>query len=120
MACVARHEGWFGVHTARLRVVKDEPLGVDRPEVCQQCQPAPCVASCPTGALYRDERTGAVLVRGEMCVACAICAGACPFGMVAFHPETGTALICDLCRDDPACVRRCATGALRYAETDDA
>jgi hypothetical protein len=36
--------------------------------------------------------------------------------MVELHPETGVALICDLCGGDPACVKRCATGAIVYAE----
>jgi Fe-S-cluster-containing dehydrogenase component len=39
---------------------------------------------------------------------------ACPFGVVALHPETGLAIICDLCGGDPACVKRCATGAIAY------
>jgi Fe-S-cluster-containing hydrogenase component 2 len=34
--------------------------------------------------------------------------------MVALHPETGLALVCDLCGGDPACVKRCATGAIVY------
>jgi hypothetical protein len=34
--------------------------------------------------------------------------------MVALHPETGLALICDLCGGDPACVKRCATGAIAW------
>jgi Fe-S-cluster-containing hydrogenase component 2 len=38
--------------------------------------------------------------------------------MAALHPETGLALICDLCGGDPACVKRCATGAIVYDDTD--
>jgi Fe-S-cluster-containing hydrogenase component 2 len=38
--------------------------------------------------------------------------------VAALHPETGTAIICDLCGGDPACVKRCATGAIVYAEGD--
>jgi Fe-S-cluster-containing hydrogenase component 2 len=37
--------------------------------------------------------------------------------MVALHPQTGLALICDLCGGDTACVKRCATGAIVYDET---
>jgi Fe-S-cluster-containing dehydrogenase component len=39
---------------------------------------------------------------------------ACPFGVVVLHPETGLPLICDLCGGEPACVVRCATGAISY------
>jgi carbon-monoxide dehydrogenase iron sulfur subunit len=89
-------------------------LGVDHPHVCRLCRPAPCIAACPTGALYQDETTGAILLRPDDCIGCSACVDACPFGMVALHPQTGLALICDLCGGDPACVKRCATGAIVY------
>jgi carbon-monoxide dehydrogenase iron sulfur subunit len=115
VACVAHHEGQFGTATARIRVTKVEHLGVDHPHVCRLCRRAPCVAACPTGALYKDERTEAVLLRADDCIGCSACVDACPFGMAALHPVTGLALICDLCGGDPACVKRCATGAITYA-----
>jgi Fe-S-cluster-containing dehydrogenase component len=116
VACVAWHEGQFGTATARVRVTKIEPLGIDRPHVCRLCRRPPCVAVCPTGALYQDEATGAILLRPEGCTGCADCVGACPFDVVSLHPTTQQALICDLCGGDPACVKRCATGAILYAE----
>ena len=129
VACVAWHEGRFGTATSRIRVTKIEHLGVDHPHVCRLCRRAPCVAACPTGALYRDEaletavtggtrRTGAVLLHADECIGCAACVDACPFGMAALHPETGLPLICDLCGGDPACVKRCATGAIVYDDAD--
>ena len=117
VACVAHHEGGFGTATARIRVTKIEPLGIDHPHVCRLCSRAPCVAACHSDALYRDEGTGAVLLRSDECIGCSACVDACPFGMAALHPRTGLALICDLCGGDPACVKRCATGAIVYADT---
>jgi Fe-S-cluster-containing hydrogenase component 2 len=125
VACVAYHEGRFGTAAARIHVVKVEPLGIDQPHVCRQCgskvSSAPCVAACPVGALSKDEGTGAIGVdtdpaSASACIGCAACVDACPFGMAALHPETGAATICDLCGGDPACVKRCATGAIVYAE----
>jgi carbon-monoxide dehydrogenase iron sulfur subunit len=116
VACVAQHDGRFGTATSRIYVEKDEPLGLDRPHVCRLCRRAPCVAACPVEALYRNAETGAVLVRDALCIGCAACVDACPFGMVALHQETGVAIICDLCGGDPACVKRCATGAISYEE----
>jgi carbon-monoxide dehydrogenase iron sulfur subunit len=116
VACVAHHDGRFGTAAARIHVVKIEPLGVDRPHVCRMCRHAPCVAACPVGALRVDDTTGAVRLAIEACIGCAACVDACPFGVATVHPETGLALICDLCGGDPACVKRCATGAIVYAD----
>ena len=52
------------------------------------------------------------------CIGCSECVAACPFGMANLHPQTGLALICDLCHGDPACVKRCATRAIVYAEEE--
>lgn len=116
VACVAWHEGHFGTATARIQVTKIENLGVDRPHVCRLCWRAPCVAACPTGALYRERTAGAVLLNADDCIGCSACVDACPFGVITLHPESGLALICDLCAGDPACVKRCATGAIAYAD----
>jgi Fe-S-cluster-containing hydrogenase component 2 len=116
IACVAHHDGRFGTATARIRVHKTEPLGADTPHVCRLCGRAPCVAACPAGALYRDDVTEAVLLRSEDCTGCAACVDACPFDVVILHPESGLPLICDLCGGEPACVKRCATDAIVYAD----
>jgi Fe-S-cluster-containing dehydrogenase component len=116
VACVARHEGRFGVFTARLRIVKDEPMGLDQPHVCRLCRRAPCLDACPTGALSRDDSTSAIVLSAEACDSCSLCIEACPFGMVALHYEIGLPLICDLCGGEPACVLRCPTGAIAYGD----
>jgi len=116
VACVARHDGRFGTASARIHVVKADASGKDLPQVCRFCGKAACLAACPMGALYREGARGAVLLRPEVCNGCGACVAACPFGMATLHPETARALICDLCGGDPACVKRCATGAIVYAE----
>jgi carbon-monoxide dehydrogenase iron sulfur subunit len=116
VACVAKHEGLFGISTARIRVTKNEALGEDSPHVCRLCGRAPCLAACPTGALHRDETTRAILVRVEDCTFCSVCLDACPFGMIALHPDTQLPLICDLCAGEPACVERCAAGAISFGQ----
>lgn len=116
VACVAHHEAVFGTAAARIRISKLESQGIDRPHVCRQCQRARCMEACPVEALVRDTQSGAVLVVEEACIGCGECVAACPFGVALLHPETGLALICDLCAGDPHCVQRCATGAIVYAE----
>jgi Fe-S-cluster-containing dehydrogenase component len=61
---------------------------------------------------------GVVRVKAEDCIGCSACVDECPFGMVMLHPERGLPLICDLCGGDPACVKRCATKAIIYADRD--
>jgi Fe-S-cluster-containing dehydrogenase component len=116
LACVARRHGRFGTAGARIRVVKIEADGIDRPLLCRQCQDAPCVAECPVGALSKSDGSGPVQFRPDACIVCPACAAACPFAVVFFDDTTGMPLICDLCAGDPACVRRCVTGALSLAE----
>ena len=116
VACVVHHDGRFGTATARIRVIKIESQGLDRPQVCRHCRPAPCSAACPAGALERDHSTGAIILAGDLCVGCGDCATACPFDVVVLGPENDRPLICDLCQGNPACVARCATGAIRYAQ----
>ena len=50
------------------------------PHACMHCENAPCVAQCPTGASYRDEDGGFVLINHEECIGCGICVEACPYG----------------------------------------
>jgi Fe-S-cluster-containing hydrogenase component 2 len=114
VACVAYHKGRFGTAAARVRVTKVESRGLDLPHVCHLCRSAPCAAACPADALRVDPMTGAVLLNAVLCTACGECAAACPFDMVILDTSTGRPLICDLCGGDPSCVKRCATGAIRY------
>lgn len=113
IACVARRDGRFGTATARIRVVKIEAHGLDRPVVCRQCADAPCVGACPVGALRRDARDGGIHLAAGDCIACPACEDACPFDALFLERATGLPVVCDLCGGEPACVKRCVTGALQ-------
>ena len=97
-------------------------LGVDGKAIslhCQHCQDAPCVTACMSGALSKDEKTGATLQDNDKCVGCWMCVMTCPFGAIVRDIENHVAVKCDLCpdRDDFACVVACPTGAL-FAGTE--
>ena len=86
---------------------------------CRQCEDAPCVRVCPTGATYRTETYTAVDQR--LCIGCRLCMMVCPFGAVRVASaevagrEKRAAFKCDLCVDrpeGPACVEACPTRAL--------
>ncbi len=116
VACVARRDGRFGTATARIRIVKIEAQGVDRASLCRQCDDAPCAAVCPTGALVADVASHRLRFNADDCIACPACAVACPFDVLFIDATTGMPLVCDLCDGDPACVKRCATGALTLGD----
>lgn len=101
------------------------------PNRCRHCDPAPCMQVCPTEALYRDPGTGSVLVEYGRCIDCAVCAMACPFGIIHFQrvyqldtDREGNAK-CDNCIERqkagsiPACAEACKTGALEFGDADD-
>ena len=81
---------------------------------CQHCEDAPCIAACMSGALSKDENTGATVHDKEKCVGCWMCVMTCPFGAIVRDVESHIAVKCDLCpdRDDYACIVACPTGAL--------
>ena len=90
------------------------PTGPERymQMTCLQCVEAACIKVCPTDALVRNEETGAVEVKADLCIGCALCETACPFGHIQFDQAAGIPLKCDLCSGSPACARFCPHQAL--------
>ena len=84
---------------------------------CMHCADAPCLAACPTGAIYRDAETSLVQVDSSVCIGCRSCLMACPFGAPQFTPENRM-VKCDGCLErirhglEPVCVKTCPSGAL--------
>jgi Fe-S-cluster-containing hydrogenase component 2 len=103
------------VNESNIRVVRMEERGVYVPIVCSQCEPAYCMAACPSGAITRDVGTGAVLISKSFCTRCRACVVACPFGAINIGRDVSV-LKCDLCEGEPYCVRFCATDALKYVD----
>ena len=96
------------------------------PMQCQQCENPGCIEVCPTGASYRDEETGIVLVNAEDCIGCESCLTGCPYGVRQFNEDAGVAQKCTLCAQItadgdgvPACVHNCNCGARFFGDYDD-
>ncbi|MBI4186518.1 MAG: 4Fe-4S dicluster domain-containing protein [Chloroflexi bacterium] len=92
----------------------DDPT-VER-TICRQCPGlAPCMAVCKVaGAMYRDEKTGAVIIDPEYCNNCRACERACPYNAVWYVEGADKMLKCDLCGGEPQCVEVCPVFCLKY------
>ncbi len=67
------------------------------PRICNHCLNAPCVAACPSGAIYKREEDGIVLVDQGRCRGWRFCVSACPYKKVYFNWQTHKAEKCTFC-----------------------
>ncbi|HEY1277398.1 MAG TPA: nitrate reductase subunit beta [Thermoleophilaceae bacterium] len=67
------------------------------PRICEHCINPSCVASCPSGAMYKREEDGIVLVDQEACRSWRFCVSGCPYKKVYFNWHTGKAEKCNFC-----------------------
>ena len=93
---------------------------------CQQCQDAPCVKVCPTGAAHRDPETGIVTMNPDKCIGCKYCIVACPYNVRFINEKTKAADNCNFCLDSrlkknqtPGCVESCKYDALIFGDASD-
>lgn len=100
----------------RIRV--DEKGVVSLSVRCQQCDDAPCVQACLTGALERNPESRLVNVDEDKCIGCWTCLLVCPLAAIKPDIEQKRALKCDLCQGEevPVCVANCPNEALVYVE----
>ncbi len=101
------------------------------PKSCLHCEDPPCVPVCPTGASYKRESDGIVLVDADKCIGCAYCAWACPYGAREMDEASKVMTKCTLCVDriedtrlpvaerQPACVLACPTNARLFGDVHD-
>ncbi|MGH7911239.1 MAG: 4Fe-4S dicluster domain-containing protein [Candidatus Dormibacteraceae bacterium] len=91
---------------------------------CNQCEDAPCVAACPTRAMYRRP-DGIVDFDKDLCIGCKACIAACPYDAIFINPEDHSAEKCNFCAHrldvglEPACVSVCPTEAILVGNLDD-
>jgi nitrate reductase beta subunit len=89
------------------------------PRLCEHCLNPACVASCPSGALYKREEDGIVLVDQERCRGWRFCVSGCPYKKVYFNWKTGRSEKCLFCypRIEAGLTTLCAhtcVGRIRY------
>ncbi len=101
------------------------------PKSCLHCEEAPCVPVCPTGASFKREKDGIVLVDYDKCIGCKYCSWSCPYGAREFDEYEKVMRKCTLCVDriddetlpeserKPACVLACPTSARLFGDVHD-
>ncbi|WP_030518836.1 nitrate reductase subunit beta [Nocardia sp. NRRL WC-3656] len=89
------------------------------PRICEHCLNPSCVASCPSGAMYKRSEDGIVLVDQDRCRGWRFCVSGCPYKKVYFNHRTGKAEKCTLCfprieAGQPTICSETCVGRLRY------
>lgn len=94
---------------------------------CAHCAHPACVDACEQGAIFKEDKYGAVLVDSEKCVGCRKCKAACPFDAPKFASDRPGEKMskCTMCIDKletgekPQCALSCPMRALDFGPLDE-
>ena len=89
------------------------------PRLCEHCLNPTCVASCPSGAIYKREEDGIVLIDQEKCRGWRMCVSGCPYKKIYYNWESGKSEKCTLCyprieSGNPTVCSETCVGRIRY------
>ncbi|CAK0765394.1 nitrate reductase A subunit beta [Azospirillaceae bacterium] len=89
------------------------------PRLCEHCLNPACVASCPSGSIYKREEDGIVLVDQDKCRGWRMCVSGCPYKKIYYNWESGKAEKCILCyprleSGQPTVCSETCVGRIRY------
>ncbi|EON33127.1 nitrate reductase Z subunit beta [Gordonia terrae C-6] len=89
------------------------------PRICEHCLNPSCMASCPSGAIYKRTEDGIVLVDQDRCRGWRQCITGCPYKKIYFNHKSGKAEKCTLCYPrievgQPTVCSETCVGRLRY------
>ncbi|MFH1652296.1 MAG: 4Fe-4S dicluster domain-containing protein [Chloroflexota bacterium] len=132
IACMQWHDippgavKWMRVYQWEKGAFPDIRIHV-LPIMCFHCENPVCLKACPSGAIAKEEKYGAVLVDGSKCRGTRQCWKACPYGTPQFEgDEPGLKMSkCDMCIDrleqglKPICVLSCSMRALEFGPLDE-
>ncbi|HET7486362.1 MAG TPA: 4Fe-4S dicluster domain-containing protein [Acidimicrobiales bacterium] len=128
VACKSENDVPLGVNRTWLKYIEKGTFPETRRLYsvmrCNHCENPPCVAICPTGALFK-RADGIVDFDTSACIGCKSCMNACPYDAIYIDPEEHTAQKCNFCSHrielglEPACVVVCPTQAIVAGDLDD-
>ncbi|RAG83330.1 nitrate reductase subunit beta [Streptacidiphilus pinicola] len=103
----------------RVRMEFEQVFMFYLPRICEHCLNPSCVASCPSGAMYKRAEDGIVLVDQDRCRGWRMCVSGCPYKKVYFNHRTGKAEKCTFCfprieAGQPTVCSETCVGRLRY------
>ncbi|MDG4555721.1 MAG: nitrate reductase subunit beta [Candidatus Competibacter sp.] len=89
------------------------------PRLCEHCLNPACVASCPSGAIYKREEDGIVLIDQDKCRGWRMCVSGCPYKKIYYNWNTGKSEKCILCyprieSGQPTVCSETCVGRIRY------
>jgi Fe-S-cluster-containing dehydrogenase component/formate-dependent nitrite reductase membrane component NrfD len=121
VACKAEHDVPIGVYRTWVKYIEKGEFPNTRRYFlvnrCNHCTDAPCVAICPTRALFK-RGDGIVDFDSNRCIGCKSCMQACPYDALYIDPYSQTAAKCNYCAHrtevglEPACVTVCPEHAI--------
>ena len=103
----------------KVRMEYEQAFMFYLPRICEHCLNPSCVASCPSGAMYKREEDGIVLVDQDKCRGWRFCVSGCPYKKVYFNHRSGKAEKCTLCyprieAGQPTICSETCVGRIRY------
>jgi len=96
-----------------------------RKDGCMHCEDPGCLKACPAPGAIVKYANGIVDFISENCIGCGSCVTGCPFDVPRISKKDHKAYKCSLCADrvsvglEPACVKTCPTGAIRFGTKED-
>ena len=97
----------------------EESFHMYMPRLCEHCLNPSCAASCPSGAIYKREEDGIVLVDQDKCRGWRMCVTGCPYKKVYYNWKSGKAEKCLFCyprieSGQPTVCAETCVGRMRY------
>jgi nitrate reductase beta subunit len=89
------------------------------PRLCEHCLNPTCVAACPSGAIYKREEDGIVLIDQDQCRGWRMCISGCPYKKIYYNWQTGKSEKCIFCYPrievgQPTVCSETCVGRIRY------